>query len=141
MENDAKVKVTPNLLEQIAEINKALDRCSELALKKPLPNKQITLMTDASFSAAGYAVFIEDHPMEKYSSTRKVFAQVAFGSKTFSPDQLKMSIYAKRILSDIPCLQGIWTHLLGDPDTEDHSNRQQVGHSLFSNQNHSTNPV
>ena len=87
--------VTPELLEQFTEINKAL----ELALKQPLPNKQIALMTDASFSAAGYAVLIEDDPMEKYSSTRKSFAPVAYGSKTFSPAQLKMSIYAKEFLA------------------------------------------
>ena len=96
---DAKVMVTPELLEQFTDINKALDRCCELALKQPLPNKQIALMTDASFSAAGYAVLIEDDPMEKYSSTRKAFAPVAYGSKTFSPAQLKMSIYAKEFLA------------------------------------------
>ena len=95
LKNDAKVMVTPELLEQFTEINKALDRCCELALKQPQPNKQIALMTDASFSAAGYAVLIEDDPMEKYSSTRKAFAPVAYGSQTFSPAQLKMSIYAK----------------------------------------------
>ena len=99
LKNDAKVMVTPELLEQFIEINKALDRCCELALKQPLPNKQIALMTDASFSAAGYAVLIEDDPMEKYSSTRKAFAPVAYGSKTFSPAQLKMSIYAKEFLA------------------------------------------
>ena len=69
-----KVLVTPDLLENFTEINKALDRCCELALKLPLPNKQIALMTDASFSAAGYAVLIEDDPLEKYTSTRKAFA-------------------------------------------------------------------
>ena len=37
--------------------------------------------------------------MEKYSSTRKAFAPVAYGSKTFSPAQLKMSIYAKEFLA------------------------------------------
>ena len=58
-------------------------------------------MTDASFSAAGYAVLIEDDPMEKYSSMRKAFAPVAYGSKTFSPAQLKMSIYAKEFLAMI----------------------------------------
>ena len=99
LKNDAKVTVTPDLLEQFTDINKALDRCCELALKQPLPNKQIALMTDASFSAAGYAVLIEDDPMEKYSSTRKAFAPVAYGSKTFSPAQLKMSIYAKEFLA------------------------------------------
>ena len=56
-------------------------------------------MTDASFSAAGYAVLIEDDPIEKYSSMRKAFAPVAYGSKTFSPAQLKMSIYAEEFLS------------------------------------------
>ena len=65
LKNDSKVIVTPELLEQFTEINKALDRCCELALKQPLPNKQIALMTDANFSAAGYAVLIEDDPMEK----------------------------------------------------------------------------
>ena len=57
--------VTPDLLNKFSEINKALDRCCELALKQPLPNKQIALMTDASFTAAGYAVLIEDDPLEK----------------------------------------------------------------------------
>ena len=56
-------------------------------------------MTDASFLAAGYAVLIEDDPSEKYTSTRKSFAPVAYGSKTFSPAQLKMSIYAKEFLA------------------------------------------
>ena len=56
-------------------------------------------MTDASFSAAGYAVLIEDDPLEKYTSTGKAFAPVAYGSKTFSPTQLKMSIYAKEFLA------------------------------------------
>ena len=91
--------VTPDLLEQFTEINKALDRCCELALKQPLPNKQIAAMTDASFSAAGYAVIIEDDPMEKYSSMRKAFAPVAFGSMTLSPAKLKMSIYVIEFLA------------------------------------------
>ena len=91
--------VTPDLLEQFTEINKVLDRCCEFALKQPLPNKQIALMTDASFSAAGYAVLIEDDPSEKNTSTRKSFAPVAYRSKTFSPAQLKMSIYAKEFLA------------------------------------------
>ena len=49
-----KVVVTPELLEKFTEINNALDRCWELALKQPLPKKQIALMTDASFTATGY---------------------------------------------------------------------------------------
>ena len=64
LKNDAKVLVTPDLLEQFTEINQAFDGYCEMALKQTLSNKQIALMTDASFSAAGYAVLIEDNPME-----------------------------------------------------------------------------
>ena len=94
-----KVPVTPDLIERFTEINKTFDRCCELALKQPLPNKQIALMAEASFSAAGYAVLIEDDPLEKHTSTSKTFAPVAYGSKTFSPTRLKMSIYAKEFLA------------------------------------------
>ena len=56
-------------------------------------------MTDAIFQAAGYAVLIEDDPNQKYTSTRKTYAPIAYGSKTYSPSQIKMSIYAKEILA------------------------------------------
>ena len=92
---DKKVPVTSDLLEKFTEINKALERCCDLALKQPLPNKQIALMTDASFSAAEYAVLKKDDPLEKYTSTRKTFAPIAYGSNTFSPTQSTMSIYAR----------------------------------------------
>ena len=94
-----KILVTPDLLEKFIEISKAFDRCCELTLKQPLPNQQIALMTDASFSASGYAVLIEDDPLEKYTSTRKAFAPVAYASKTFNPTQLKMFVYAKEFLA------------------------------------------
>ena len=50
---DEKVLVTPDLWKQFTDINKALDRCCELALEQPLPKKHIAVLTDASFSAAG----------------------------------------------------------------------------------------
>ena len=56
-------------------------------------------MTDASFQAAGYAVLIEYDPNQKYTSTRKTYAPIAYGSKTYSPSQIKMSIYAKEFLA------------------------------------------
>ena len=89
MENNQKVLVTLDLLENFSEMNKALHRCCELALKQPLRNKQIALVTDANFTAAGYAVLIEDDQLEENTSTRKAFAPVAYGSKTFRPTQLK----------------------------------------------------
>ena len=56
-------------------------------------------MTDASFRSAGYALMIGDNPNQKIQSKTKTYAPVAFGSKVFSPEQLKMSIYSKEILA------------------------------------------
>ena len=97
---DAKTKIpiTPDIMKEFREINEALDRCCQLTLRQPSPGKQLVLMTDASFQAAGYAVLIEDDPNQKYISTSKTYAPIAYGSKTNSPSQIKMSIYAKEIL-------------------------------------------
>ena len=72
-------------MKEFREINEALDRCCQLALRQPLPGKQLVLMIDASFQAAGYAVLIEHDPNQKYTSTRKTYAPIAHSSKTYSP--------------------------------------------------------
>ena len=95
LKKDAKVLVTTELVEQFNEINRHLDKCSQLALKQPLPNKQLVLMTDASFTATGYAILTEDDPNQKFTTVKKSYVPIAYGSKTFTPSQLKMSIYAK----------------------------------------------
>ena len=59
--------------------------------------EQLVLITAASFQAAGYAVLIEDDPNQKYNSTRKSYAPIAYGSKTYSPSQIKIS--AKEIVA------------------------------------------
>ena len=99
LKSDEKVLVSKELVQQFEEINKALDKYCDLALQQPIPNKQIALMTDASFGAGGYAVLIEDDPSQKFTSLRKSYAPVAYESKTFTPAQIKMSIYAKEFLA------------------------------------------
>ena len=99
LKSDEKVLVSKELVQQFVEINKALDKCCDLALQQPIPNKQIALMTEASFGAAGYAVLIEDDPNQKFSSLRKSYAPVAYGSKSFTPAHLKMSIHAKEFVA------------------------------------------
>ena len=42
-------------------------------------------MTDVSFQSAGCAVLTEDDPNQKFTSTRKLFPSVAYGSKAFTP--------------------------------------------------------
>ena len=48
-----KNPITPDIMKEFREINETLDRCCQLALRQPLPGKQLVLMTDASFQAAG----------------------------------------------------------------------------------------
>ena len=78
-------------------INKALDNACGLWLN--LPNKQYVLMNDAKLKNAGYALMIEENADEKLTSVKKTYAPVAFGSKTFWPSHIKMSIYAKEFLA------------------------------------------
>ena len=68
--------------------------------QQPIKNKQLILMTDASFTAAGYAIIIENDPNQKLRSRRKTYAAIVFGSKAFNPTQLKFSIYAKEFLAN-----------------------------------------
>ena len=91
--------ITSELKETFDSVNKALRDACQLALKQPIPGKQLVLMTDAIFRSARYAVMIEDNPDQKTQSKRKTYAPVALGSKVFSPAQLKMSIYSKEFLA------------------------------------------
>ena len=93
------INITSELKETFDSVNKALSDACQLALKQSIPGKQLVLMTDASFRSAGYALMIEDNPDQKIQSKRKTYAPVAFGSKIFSPAQLKMSIYSKEFLA------------------------------------------
>ena len=96
---EVPINITSELKETFDSVNKALSDACQLALKQPIPGKQLVLMTDTSFRSAGYALMIEDNPDQKIQSKRKTYAPVAFGSKVFSPAQLKMSIYSKEFLA------------------------------------------
>ena len=95
LKTEVPINITSELKEIFHSVNKALSDAFELALKQPIPGKQLALMRDASFRSAGYALMIEDNPDQKTQSKRKTYAPVAFGSKIFPPIQLKMSIYSK----------------------------------------------
>ena len=56
-------------------------------------------MTDVSFAAAGYAVLVENDTNQNFTSLRKSYAPVAYGSNTFTPAQIKVSIKAKKFLA------------------------------------------
>ena len=96
---EVPINITSELNETFDSVNKALSDACQLAVKQPIPGKQLVLMTDASFRSAGYALMIEDNPDQKIQSKRKAYAPVAFGSKFFSPAQLKMSNCSKEFLA------------------------------------------
>ena len=99
LKTELPINITSELKETFDSVNEALSDACELALKQPIPGKQLVLMTDASFRSAGYVLMIEDNPELKIQSKRKTYAPVAFGSKIFSPEQIKMSIYSKDFLA------------------------------------------
>ena len=99
LRTEVPINFTSELKGTFDSVNKALSDACELALKQTIPGKQLVLMTDASFRSAEYALMIEDNPDQKIQSKRKTYAPVAFGSKIFSPAQLKMSIYSKEFLA------------------------------------------
>ena len=96
---EVPINITSELKETFDSLNKALSDACELALKQRIPGKQLVLMTDASFRSAGYALMIQDNPDQKIQSMRKTYLTVAIGSKTFSPAQLKISIYSNELLA------------------------------------------
>ena len=79
---EVQINIISELKEAFDSVNKALTDACQLALKQPIPGKQLVLLTDASFRSAGYALMIEDNPDQKIQSKRKLYAPVAFGSKT-----------------------------------------------------------
>ena len=99
LKTEVPINITSELKETFHSVNKALSDACELALKQPIPGKQLVLRTDTSYRSAGYALMIEDNPDQKIQSKRKTYAPVAFGSKIFSPAQLKMSMYSKEFLA------------------------------------------
>ena len=97
---DKQIKVTEELLDNYKAVNAALAEACGLAIKQPITRRQYVLMTDASFRASGYALMIEEENDKKLNSKKKTLAPVAFGSKVFSPAQLKMPIYCKEFLAN-----------------------------------------
>ena len=74
LKTEVPINITSELKETFDSVNKALSDACELAVKQPIPGKQLILMTDASFRSAGYALMIEDNPYHKIQSNRKTYA-------------------------------------------------------------------
>ena len=95
------INITSELNETLDSVNKALSDACELALKQPIPGKQLVLMTNASFRNAGYALLIEDNPDQKIQSKRKTYAPCGLWLKNFLPCTTKDVYILKRIFGKL----------------------------------------
>ena len=140
LKTENPINITSELKKTFGSVNRAQSDACESALKQLIPGKQLVLMTDASFRSAGYALMIEDNPDQKTQSKRKIYAPVAFGSKIFSPAQLKMSIYSKEVLAIYMAFLK-FAHILWEATKATIVFRldgQQIRHTIFPNQSHSS---
>ena len=63
-----------------------------ISIKATMRNKQLIVMSDASFTVAGYALMIEDDQSQTVRYKGKTHAAIAIAAKTFDTTQTKMSI-------------------------------------------------
>ena len=70
------------ILEKLVNDSQSIN--ATLALPEGIAGKRNFPMTDASFTAPGFDLIIEDNDDRKLLSKRKTFAPVAFGSRVFS---------------------------------------------------------
>ena len=99
LKSEAPINITSELKERFDTVNKPLSNACRLALKQPIPGKHFVLMNTACFGSSGYALMVENNWDRKKQSKRKTYALVKFGSRKFSPAQLKLSIYWKNVLA------------------------------------------
>ena len=78
---EVPINITSDFKKTFDAVNKTLTDACELALKQPIPGKQLVLMADAGFRSAGYALLIEDNPNQNIQSKWKTYVPVAFGSQ------------------------------------------------------------
>ena len=82
-------------MNRFHQIKEVLKKGCQLALGQPMPDKQLILLTYACSQEAKYAVSKECDPNQKPMSKRKTYALIAYGSKAFTPSQIKTSNQVK----------------------------------------------
>ena len=96
LKTEEPINIASEVRDTFDSVNKALNDSCQLALKQPIPGKQIVLMTDASFRSAGYALMVEDNLHQKIESKRKTCAPWPLAQKV-SPLRNKFVQVLERI--------------------------------------------
>ena len=137
----APINSTSELKNFFDSVNEALSAACELALKQPIPGKQLVLMSDASSRSAGYALMIEDIPDQRIQSKRKTYAPVALGSKIVSPAQLRMSTFSKKSFGNLKGISSVDAQFVRSNRTDKRPDRQKIGQAIFPDQSNATSTV
>ena len=96
---DSKIRISEELVDNFEDNNASLAESCGPALRQPIVGKQYVLRDGRKFSSIRLRPNDRRKRRKKLLSKKKTFAPVAFGSRVFSPAQLKMSIYCKEFLA------------------------------------------
>ena len=109
-------------------VNKAVNDACEIALKQPLPGKQLVLMTDAGFKSAGYTLMTEDNPDEVIQSKRNPMRsdQKIFHCVT------QVVHLLERVFSNVHGISRVCTHSVADHRANNCPDRQLFSHTFLS---------
>ena len=120
LKSEVPINITSELKETFDTVNKALSDACELALKQPIPDKQLVLMTDASFRRAGYALMFEYNPDQKKTIKKKCCVWI----KNLFPCTAQDVNLLKRIFGDIHGILWVGRHSVGRISPDDCLDRQ-----------------
>ena len=115
---------TSELKEKFDSVNKALSNACQLALKQPIPGRQLILMTDVSDRSAGYALMIEDNPDKKIQSKLKTYAPRGIWLQKFLHCAFQNVHILKRSFGNLYGISGVFTHPVGSKKANNCSDRQ-----------------
>ena len=125
-----KFYIPTNLVEEFTSLIKLLENSCQFALRQPLKDEQIIVMPDASFTAPGYAIMIEDDPNQKLQSKCKTFAPIAFGSKLATQHKQKYQYMRKNSFPYILPSSSLDTSC-GVAHSRHYVYRQQISNTIF----------
>ena len=97
LQKNVAIELTNEHRRNFKTLKQDLLNACKMSLRLPLPDMQYVILADASFYAAGFVLMIEDYIEDEKGTTKVRYAPVSFGSKVFTPSQIKMSIYAKEL--------------------------------------------
>ena len=139
---EVQINITSELKEAFDSVNKALSDACELALKQPIPGKQLVLMTDANFRSAGHALMVEDNPDQKKTIKEEDVCTYRIWIKNILPPRSTKNVHLlEKIFGNLHGIPRVCTYSVGNIKTDDCLNGQQISYPFLPDKSHSTIPV